>query len=185
MAGKSVHNVLLAIEKSKTTTFARFIYALGMRHVGEATAKALALHFGSIDALVAANEENLLEVNDIGPVVAQSIRQFLGDLVNLELIEQLGALGITWPESQPAKLGTALRGQIFVLTGTLPSMSRDDAKALVEAAGGKVAGSVTKKTNYLVAGSDAGNKLAKAQELGITIIAEIELKRLLEELKSP
>ena len=183
MAEKSATNVLNAIEKSKSTTLARFIYALGIRHVGEATAKELARHFGSLDALLDAGEAQLLAVADVGPVVAHAILQFLENPLNRELIAQLRALGLTWTETQPDKIVMPLQGMTFVLTGTLPTLSRDAAAALIEAAGGKVAGSVSKKTSYLVAGSDAGSKLVKAQDLGIPIIDEQQLQRLLEESK--
>ena len=185
MADKSASNVLAAIERSKSTTLARFIYALGVRHVGEATAKELAKHFGSLDALLEADELQLLEVADVGPVVARAVLQFLADPLNRELIAQLRALGLYWTESHPAKISAALQGKTFVLTGTLPTLSRDDAAALIEAAGGKVAGSVSKKTSYVVAGSDAGSKLVKAQDLGIPIIDEQQLHRLLEESEPP
>jgi DNA ligase (NAD+) len=179
MAEKSAQNVLKALEKSKTTTLARFIYALGIRHVGESTAKELARHFGNLDALLAASEEQLLEVADIGPVVAQSIKTFLSDPLNLELIEQLRAAGIHWPEVTVERKALPLAGKTFVLTGTLPNLSRDQAAELIEAAGGKVAGSVSKKTSYVVAGEEAGSKLAKAQELGVTILDEAGLQALL------
>lgn len=183
MAEKSAQNVLNALEKSKSTTLARFIYALGIRHVGESTAKELARHFGNLDALLKANEQQLLEVADIGPVVARSILTFLADPLNLELIEQLRAAGITWPEHTPEQGKNALSGKTFVLTGTLPTLSRDEAAAMIEAEGGKVAGSVSKKTGYVVAGEEAGSKLAKAQELGIPVIDEAGLFRLLEKNK--
>lgn len=182
MAEKSAQNVLNALEKSKSTTLARFIYALGIRHVGEATAKELANHFGSLDVLLNASEEQLLEVADIGPVVARSIRAFLSDPLNLELIDQLRAAGIHWTES--ARMHDAprpLAGKTFVLTGTLPTMTRDEAAEMIEAAGGKVAGSVSKKTAYVVAGEEAGSKLAKAQELGVNILDEAGLLKLLRE----
>lgn len=179
MAEKSAQNVLDALVKSKSTTLARFIYALGIRHVGESTAKSLARHFGTLDALLAASEEQILAVDDIGPVVAQSIMQFLSDPLNRELIEQLRASGIHWEESAPAR-ATHLAGKTFVLTGTLPTLKRDEAQALIEAAGGKVAGSVSKKTSYLVAGEEAGSKLAKAEELGVPILDEAGLLKLLE-----
>jgi DNA ligase (NAD+) len=182
MADKSARNVLAALEQSKSTTLARFIYALGIRHVGEATAKELARHFGGLDRLLEASEEQLLEVADIGPVVAQSIKAFLDDPLNRELIEQLRAAGIHWPEHEPvAAAPKPLAGKTFVLTGTLPELSRDEAAAKIEAAGGKVAGSVSKKTAYVVAGEEAGSKLAKAQELGIPILDEAGLLQLLEE----
>ena len=181
MADKSALNVVAAIEKSKATTLARFIYALGIRHVGEATAKELARHFGNLDAVLEADEAALLEVADVGPVVARSIIEFLNDPLNLELIAQLRALGLHWPETAADKIAAALQGKTFVLTGTLPNLSRDDAAAMIEAAGGKVAGSVSKKTSYVVAGSDAGSKLAKAEALGVAIIDEVQLIHLLEE----
>jgi DNA ligase (NAD+) len=182
MAKKSAQNVLDALEKSKHTTLARFIYALGIRHVGEATAKELASHFGNLDAFIQASEEQLLEVADIGPVVARSIRSFLSDPLNLELIEQLRAAGVTWTESTPsADKPKVLQGKTFVLTGTLPNLTRDQAAEMIEAAGGKVAGSVSKKTSYVVAGEDAGSKLTKAQELGVPILDEAGLRQLLEE----
>ncbi|HJV87104.1 MAG TPA: NAD-dependent DNA ligase LigA [Noviherbaspirillum sp.] len=182
MAEKSAQNVLNALEKSKSTTLARFVYALGIRHVGEATAKELARHFGSLDALLGASEEQLLEVADIGPVVARSIMTFLSDPMNRELIEQLRAAGVHWSENAgSASEAKPFQGKTFVLTGTLPTMTRDEAAAKIEAAGGKVAGSVSKKTSYVVAGEEAGSKLAKAQELGVNILDEKGLLRLLEE----
>ena len=182
MGEKSAANLLAAIESSKNTTLARFIYALGIRNVGEATAKDLARHFGSIDALMATGEEGLRAVPDVGPVVAASIAQFFAEPHNREVIEQLRAAGVHWaeharelPPPMPAK------GKIFVLTGTLPNLSRDEAAALIEAAGGKVSGSVSRKTNFVVAGAEAGSKLAKAQELGVTILDEAELRELLNQ----
>ena len=180
MAQKSAQNVLDALEKSKSTTLARFIYALGIRHVGESTAKALARHFGTLDALLDANEEQILAVDDIGPVVAQSILSFLSDPLNRELIEQLRASGIHWEEQEVTQRKQTLAGKTLVLTGTLPTLKRDEAAAMIEAAGGKVAGSVSKKTSYVVAGDDAGSKLAKAQELGVPILDETGLLNLLE-----
>lgn len=181
MADKSAQNVLDALEKSKSTTLARFIYALGIRHVGEATAKALASHFGSLDALLQANEEQLLDVADVGPVVAQAISTFLSDPLNLELIAQLRAVGVHWEEGvSMVQAVKPLQGKTFVLTGTLPTLTRDAAAEMIEAAGGKVAGSVSKKTSYVVAGEEAGSKLAKAEELGITILDENALLLLLE-----
>jgi len=185
MGEKSARNVLGALDKSRHTTLARFIYGLGVRHVGESTAKALAQHFGNLDALLhAASWEGglqLLEVPDVGPVVARSIAQFLSDPENAALIAQLRAAGLTWKEgAHVMKAQGGLAGKTFVLTGTLPSLSRDEAAALLEAAGGKVSGSVSKKTAYLVAGDDAGSKLTKAQELGITILDEAGLLALLD-----
>ncbi len=180
MAKKSAQNVLDALEKSKTTTLARFIYALGIRHVGESTAKSLAKHFGSLDALLASDEARVLEVADIGPVVALSIRSFFSDPLNRQLIDQLRASGIHWEEGQPEKSNDLLAGKTFVLTGTLPTLSRDDARAMIEAAGGKVAGSVSKKTSYVVAGEEAGSKLTRAEELGVAILDEEQFLKLVE-----
>jgi DNA ligase (NAD+) len=185
MAEKSAHNVLAALEKSKDTSFARFIYALGIRNVGESTAKALAQHFGNLDALLhAARWEGglqLLEVPDVGPVVARSISEFLTDPHNVELISELRK-HLRWKEgAHVMKASGALAGKTFVLTGTLPNLSRDEAQAMIEAAGGKVSGSVSKKTSYVVAGEDAGSKLAKAQELGIALLDEAALQALLEQ----
>lgn len=181
LAEKSANNLLQALEKSKTTTLARFIYALGIRHVGEATAKELARHFGNLEAVMNASEAQLLEVADIGPVVAQSIQSFLSDAMNVELIAQLQAAGVHWPEQVIESRPRPLLGKTFVLTGTLPNMSRDEAAEKIEAAGGKVAGSVSKKTSYVVAGAEAGSKLAKAEELGITVLDEAALLALLAE----
>jgi DNA ligase (NAD+) len=181
MAEKSASNLLAAIEKSKHTTLARFIFALGIRNVGETTAKDLAAHFGSLDALMSADETTLLEVSDVGPVVAQSIAQFFAEPHNREVVEQLRAAGASWPESQPGrKRQGGLAGKTFVLTGTLSHMSREEAKEKIEAAGGKVAGSVSKKTDFVVAGAEAGSKLTKAQELGVTILDEEALLKLLK-----
>lgn len=181
MAEKSAGNVLEAISRSRNTTLARFIYALGIRNVGEATARDLAHHFGNLDALIAADEAALQEVPDVGPVVAASIRHFFDQPHNVEVIEQLRASGVSWPEGEPVKReALPFNGKTFVLTGTLPTLSRDEAKAMIEAQGGKVAGSVSKKTDYVVAGAEAGSKLSKAQELGIAIIDELQLVELLK-----
>lgn len=182
MAQKSAQNLLDALEASKSTTLARFIYALGMRNVGEATAKDLAKHFGSLQALRNASLESLLEVNDVGPVVAESIVNFLSEQHNKDVIDALIAAGIYWAETEGRQsFGGKLSGKTFVLTGTLPNMSRDEAKEHIEAAGGKVSGSVSKKTDYVVAGSEAGSKLDKAQELGVQILDEAGLLALLGE----
>ena len=180
MAAKSATNLLEAIAQSRTTTLPRFIYALGIRNVGEATARDLAQHFGNLDALIAADEAALQEVPDVGPVVAASIRHFLDQPHNVEVMEQLRAAGVSWPEGEPLRREILpFNGKTFVLTGTLPSLSRDEAKAMIEAQGGKVAGSVSKKTDYVVAGAEAGSKLTKAQELGLVILDEIQLRELL------
>ena len=180
MADKSANNLLEAIEKSKQTTLPRFMFGLGIRHVGEATAKALARHFGQLDAIMNASEAELLEVDDVGPVVAQSIRTFFEQAHNREVVEQLRACGVTWEEGEPAERAPQpLSGKTFVITGTLPTLGRDEAKDKVEAAGGKVAGSVSKKTDYVVAGAEAGSKLTKALELGVKVIDENQLMELL------
>ncbi|ACM33130.1 DNA ligase, NAD-dependent [[Acidovorax] ebreus TPSY] len=180
MAEKSAQNVLDALDKSKRTTLARFLFGLGIRHVGEATAKDLARHFGRLDAIMDAGVEQLLQVNDVGPVVAEAIHTFFAQPHNREVVEQLRACGVTWDESEPAAAATLpLAGMTVVLTGTLPTLGRDAAKDLLESAGAKVAGSVSKKTHYVVAGADAGSKLAKAQELGIPVLDEDGLRALL------
>ena len=181
MADKSARNILEALENSKHTTLQRFLFGLGIRHVGEATAKELAHHFGSLDAVMDASETQLLEVADVGPIVAQSLRTFFDQAHNREVVEQLRACGLTWEEGAPAPVAPRpLSGKTFVITGTLPSMGRDEAKDLVEAAGGKVAGSVSKKTDYVVAGAEAGSKLEKALALGVQVIDETRLKELLD-----
>jgi len=180
MAAKSAQNILDALEASKKTTLARFIYALGMRNVGEATAKDLAKHFGNLSALMQADVKDLLMVNDVGPVVAESITNFFSEAHNQSVITELLSAGITWTESEGKQMATGkFIGKTFVLTGTLPNLSRDEAKEMIEAAGGKVSGSVSKKTDYVVVGSDAGSKLDKAQELGIKILDENGLLELL------
>jgi DNA ligase (NAD+) len=180
MATKSAQNILDALDHSKNTTLARFIYALGMRNVGEATAKDLAKHFGNLSALMQADTATLLTVNDVGPVVAESISNFLGEQHNQEVIQALQQAGIRWPETEGKQLATGhLLGKTFVLTGTLPTLSRDEAKEMIEAVGGKVSGSVSKKTDFVIAGSDAGSKFDKAQELGLVILDEAGLLALL------
>ena len=181
MGEKSAAKLMAAIERSKKTTLARFIYALGIRHVGEATAKLLAGHFGSLDALMNARLDELTAIEGIGPVVAQSIRDFFDEPHNRQVIERLRRLGVHWEESVPAKKSRALAGLTFVLTGTLPRLTREEAKALIEAHGGKVSASVSKKTDYVVAGSEAGSKLQRALELGVPVIDEDTLERLIAE----
>jgi DNA ligase (NAD+) len=181
MGEKSAANLLQAIAKSRQTTLERFIYALGIRHVGESTAQALAAHFGRLDALMAADEDALLQVPDIGPVVAQSIRRFLDEPHNREVIGALRKAGVQWPEAA----GSTMRGQgplggrTFVITGTLATMTRDRAIEMIEAAGGRVSGSVSKKTDFVVAGEQAGSKLERARELGVAVIDETQLRQLL------
>ncbi len=179
MADKSARNLLEAIERSKTAPLGRFIFALGIRNVGEATAKAdLARRFGNIHALMDAELEALLAVNDVGPIVAQSIVDFFSEPHNREVVEQLLAAGLTLIQETINTGDGIFAGRTFVLTGTMPTMSRDEAGALIEANGGKVSGSVSKKTSYVLAGSDAGSKLEKARDLGLTIIDEEELQKL-------
>jgi DNA ligase (NAD+) len=186
MADKSAANVVAAIEASKATTLPRFVYGLGIRQVGEATAKDLARHFGSLDALMDADEAALLAVRDVGPVVAQSIARFFAEPHNREGVQQLRAAGVHWTEGAPtAAEAGPLAGRTLVLTGTLPTLSREEAKARIEAAGGKVASSVSKKTDHVIAGADAGTKLAKAQELGVPVLDEEGLLRLLGGGSSP
>ena len=180
MAEKSAQNIVDALQKSKQTTLPRFLFGLGIRHVGEATAKALANHFGKLDSIMDASLEQLTAVADVGPIVALSLRTFFDQPHNREVVEQLRACGLTWAEGEPAAVTPKpLAGKTFVITGTLPTLSRDEAKDLLEAAGAKVAGSVSKKTNFLVAGAEAGSKLDKARELGVAILDEAGLNALL------
>ena len=180
MAEKSAQNIVDALQKSKQTTLARFLFGLGIRHVGEATAKELARHFGKLDAIMDASEEQLLAVADVGPIVAKSLCTFFDQAHNREVVEQLRACGLTWEESETAaRAPQPLVGKTFVITGTLPTLGRDEAKDLLEAAGAKVAGSVSKKTSYVVAGAEAGSKLDKARQLGVAVIDENAMKELL------
>ncbi len=178
MGEKSADNLIQAITQSKSTSLPRFIFGLGIRHVGESTAKDLAKYFGNMHALMDAQTDDLLRVNDVGPVVADSIISFMSETHNREVIEQLLASGIEF-QAEERIAGVDLSGKTFVLTGTLPTMSRDQAKALLEAAGAKVAGSVSQKTSYVVAGADAGSKLDKANELGVPVIDEEALMKML------
>jgi len=186
MAEKSAENILRALEKSKQTTLARIIYALGIRNVGEATAKDLARYFGSLDHLMDADLENLLQVTDVGPVVAQSILDFFAEPHNREVIERLRASGVSWDEStgvsNPSDSNPIIAGKIFVLTGTLPSMTRDEAREGIEKYGGKVVGSVSGKTDYVVVGEDPGSKYEKAVKLGIELLDEDQFKALLQSI---
>lgn len=178
---KSAKNLVSALEKSKKTTLARFLYAVGIRDVGESTATALANHFGSIEALQDANEAAIQEVPDVGPVVAAHVYTFFQQPHNREVIQALRDLGVHWPAQKARACSTEgpLTGKTFVLTGTLESMSRDEAGDRITALGGKVTGSVSKKTTYVVAGSEAGSKLTKAQELGVEILDEVAFLKLL------
>ncbi len=180
MALKSAQNVIDALEISKQTTLARFIYALGIRNVGEATAKDMAAHFGSLQNVQDANVETLLTVNDVGPIVAESVMQFFAEPHNQQVIDSMRKLGVTWAEHSGKRISIgALQNKVFVLTGTLPNLSRDAAQALIEEQGGKVSGSVSKKTDFVIAGIEAGSKLDKAQSLGLVILDEAEFLMLL------
>ena len=176
MAEKSANNLLASLERSKHTTLPRFMFGLGIRHVGEATAKDLARHFGGIEAIMDASVDQLLMVNDVGPVVANSLRTFFDQPHNREVVQQLRACGVHWEESAPgARLDLPLAGHTYVITGTLPTLSREQAQALLEQAGAKVAGSVSKKTTGVIAGEAAGSKLDKAIALGVPVLDEAAL----------
>jgi DNA ligase (NAD+) len=178
MGEKSAQNVLDEIEKSKKLPLERLILGLGIRFVGERTAQFLAEHFGSMDDLMKASQEELEEVNEVGPRIAESIHEFFEEPRNRDLVERLRQAGLTF-SGKKRERGTKLAGKTFVLTGTLAKYSRDEAKKLIEDAGGRVSGSVSKKTDYVVAGSDAGSKLDKAKELGVSVIEEGEMEKLL------
>jgi len=182
MADKSAANLIANIARSRKTTLARFLYGLGIRHVGETTAKDLARHFGGIERLRHADLAQLLAVPDVGPIVAESIRDFFAEAHNQQVIDALIAAGFEWSESEGEGDSSPkpLAGKTFVLTGTLPTLGREDAKEMIESLGGKVAGSVSKKTDYVVAGADAGSKLEKARSLDIVVLDEAQLLALLE-----
>ena len=179
MADKSAQNVLAAIEKSKKATLPRFIYALGIRNVGEATAKDLAQHYGDLESLISADVESLMQVNDVGPVVAEAVYQFFQEPHNIEVITEMRRLGVHWADIPKKSKSAAFAGKTFVLTGTLPTLKRDQAQTLIEAEGGKVSGSVSAKTSYVVAGAEAGSKLEKAQQLNVAILDEDALLEML------
>jgi DNA ligase (NAD+) len=184
MGPKSAQNVVNALENARETTFARFLYALGIREVGEATAAGLAAHFGTLEALENATLEDLQKVQDVGIVVATHVFNFFAEESNREVIGKLLAEGIKWPAPvvvNAEEIDSPFAGKTVVLTGSLSQLSRDDAKARLVALGAKVAGSVSKKTDLVIAGEAAGSKLAKAQELGIEVIDEAEMLRLLGE----
>jgi DNA ligase (NAD+) len=183
MGEKSAENLVASIEYSRSTTLSRFLYALGIREVGEATANALANYFGNLDSIMVANEEELLAVPDVGPVVALRIRSFFDEPHNRDVIASLQKHGVHWADAEPQKnqADGPLSGKTFVLTGTLSSMTRDEAKQKIQAQGGKVTGSVSKKTDFVVYGEKAGSKLAKAQDLQVATLDEAQLERLLAE----
>jgi len=183
MGEKSAAKLVAAIQSAKSTTLPRFLYALGIRDVGEATALALAQEFGSIEALAAADEARIQQVPDVGPVVAHSVYCWFQNAENRGILERLLASGIHWPAPAPAprdQLAGKLAGKTFVLTGTLAGMTREAAAAAIVALGGKVSASVSKRTDYLVAGADPGSKLAKAQSFGVAVLDEAAFKSLLE-----
>jgi DNA ligase (NAD+) len=175
--------LLAEIEASKAAELHRLIYSLGIRHVGEATAKTLAKHFGSLETIMSASVESLTDVQDVGGIVAQSIHDFFRQAANVQTIAALLAAGVR-PKNPAVATGSSntnenVSGKTFVLTGTLPTLTREEASAMIEAAGGKVSGSVSKKTSYVVAGSDAGSKLEKANELRVTVLDETQFRQLL------
>jgi DNA ligase (NAD+) len=181
MGEKSAENLMASIEKSKDTTLARFLFGLGIREVGEATAAGLAAQFGALDRIMAASEEDLLSVADVGPVIASRIRAFFGEAHNLDVIASLRQSGVHWPEKEPGVGANdgPLNGKTFVLTGTLSGMTRDQAKERIQAYGGKVSGSVSKKTDFVIFGENAGSKLAKAESLGVETLDEGAFEALL------
>jgi DNA ligase (NAD+) len=181
MGEKSAANLLEAIEHSKSTTLGRFLYALGIRDVGEATAAALANHFGKLEPLIEADEAAIQGVPDVGPIVAAHVHHFFQQEHNRDVIAELRKLGVTWPEQKPRRVIEGhLTGKTFVITGTLDSMSRDEAGDRIVALGGKVSGSVSKKTSYVVVGAEPGSKATKAQELGVEILDEKAFLKLLQ-----
>jgi DNA ligase (NAD+) len=180
MAEKSAQNLLDELEKSKSTTLQRFLYALGIREVGEATAKQLSYHFGDLPRLMKATEEELQLIQDIGPIVAKHIVNFFSEKHNHDVIDKLIKSGVHWEKIKKSAQSLPFTGKTFVLTGTLESMSRDEAKEKIEILGGKVSGSVSSKTSYVVVGEDAGSKLKKATELGVTILDEKEFLKIIK-----
>jgi DNA ligase (NAD+) len=180
MGEKSASNLVSAIENSKSAGLERLVYALGIRNIGEVAGAALAQKYKTLDALIRADKEDLCQIEDFGEITAECVLNFFSHEQNLELCRKLTALGLV-TEAIAAPKGDKLAGLTFVLTGTLPTMSRDEASALIKAAGGKVSGSVSSKTSYVVAGEAAGSKLTKAQSLGVTVIDENEMMRMLKD----
>jgi DNA ligase (NAD+) len=182
MAEKSAQNLISALQSSKQTTLSKFIYALGIREVGEATALALANHFGGLNALKQAKADELEDVPDVGPIVAQSIHKYFRDPDNLRVLDALLEYGVSWPDQQHAESQQVLKGEVWVLTGTLEQMPRNSAKAILQNLGAKVSGSVSAKTTVVVAGPGAGSKLNKANELGTRIMDEQQFIAFLQEV---
>ena len=182
MGEKSASKLVTSIEKARNTTLERFIYSLGIRNVGESTAKDLATHFGKLQKIMSASEDELMNVPDIGPVVASSVKHFFAEPHNREVIESLISHGVAWPENDGNRRtgNGVLSGKTFVITGTLSRVTREEAKRAIESAGGKVSGSVSGRTDYVVAGADPGSKLAKARELGVAVLDEDGLADLIE-----
>jgi DNA ligase (NAD+) len=187
MGEKSAARVMAALERSKNTSLPRFVHALGIRDVGEATAAALVEHFGTLDALASATVDQILEVPDVGPVIAAQVQAFFAAPSNRSIVQRLIAAGVSWPQAvQHVHAPRPLGGLTVVLTGTLQSMTREEAAAALQLLGAKVSSAVSKRTNYVVAGVDAGSKLARAQELGVSVLDEIGLSKLLRgELPAP
>jgi len=181
MGEKSAQNLLASLERAQQTTLSRFLLALGIRHVGSTVAQLIASHFGDLDPLLKASSEELAEIDGVGPVIAESVERFFADPHNLEEVLRLRELGVRWPVTAPTKRDPTgpLVGKTFVLTGTLPTLKREDARQRIESAGGRVTGSVSKKTDYLVAGANPGSKLTKAQDLEVPVLGEEELEELL------
>ena len=182
MGEKSASKLVTAIERSKKTTLPRFLYALGIRDVGEATARALAVHFRDLDPLLAAGADEIERVPDVGPVIAASVHRFFQQPHNREVIAALRERGVHWSPVEPsaAASGSPFSGKSWVLTGTLSALTREEAQERILELGGKVSGSVSKKTDYVIAGEDAGSKLRKAQELGVEVISEQQFLELLK-----
>ena len=180
MGDKSAQKLLAAIAASKHTSLPRFLYALGIRDVGEATALALARHFGDVTALRGAEEDEIQRVEDVGPVVAKNVAAYFHDRENSSIVDRLLAAGLTWPAPAPIDAGSELAGKTFVLTGTLQTLTREAAAEAIVQLGGKVSGSVSKKTHYLVAGAEAGSKLKKAGQMGITVLDEAQFLKMLK-----
>jgi DNA ligase (NAD+) len=177
---KSIDNILNSIESSKQKPFDKVIYAIGIRHVGDRTAKILAKHFKNIDNLLKANQEDIEKIYEVGPRIAESVYDFFHTKGNIEIIKKLRAAGLNFEEEESEGLSNKLEGLIFVLTGTLEKFKREEAQEIIEKLGGRTSSSVSKKTDYVLAGSEAGSKLTKAKELGIRVIDEAEFEKMIK-----